>query len=91
MHKLTCLFGGTFDPIHFGHLRVALDVMEQLQLEPQEVLFIGDSVERDITGAKAVGMLTALAAYGTKDTPGDIEAARPDHILSDFKELLDII
>ena len=65
--------------------------LKQLQLEPQEVLFVGDSVERDITGAKAAGMVTALAAYGTKDTPGDIEAARPDHILSDFKELLDII
>lgn len=63
----------------------------QLKLSSKEVLFVGDSVERDIKGAKASGMITALAGYGTKDAEEVILAAQPDYILSDFRELLDII
>lgn len=32
------LFGGTFDPIHFGHLRAAQELLEMLGLE--RVVFI---------------------------------------------------
>ncbi|MCF7994267.1 MAG: nicotinate-nucleotide adenylyltransferase [Chromatiaceae bacterium] len=40
------LFGGTFDPVHFGHLRVALDVVQHLQLEQLRLLPLAAAVHR---------------------------------------------
>jgi putative hydrolase of the HAD superfamily len=68
--------------------RPFLLALERLGVEPHEAIMVGDWVERDIIGAKRVGMLTAFARYG--DVFGT-QQAEADYVLNDIKELLDII
>ncbi len=62
--------------------------LEQLQVKPSEAIMVGDWVERDIVGAKSVGMLTAFARYGDVFGTQDVGA---DYILDDITQLLDIV
>jgi len=65
--------------------QMALDI---LKVKPNEALMVGDWAERDVVGAKQLGMKTAFARYGdtfeTKDSGADYE-------LNDILELVDIV
>jgi putative hydrolase of the HAD superfamily len=63
-------------------------VLELLNVKPEEALMVGDWPERDIVGAKAVGMKTAFARYG--DTFGTKEHDA-DYELTDISQLLNIV
>ncbi len=65
-----------------------LKMLERLVVEPGEALMVGDWVERDIIGAKNIGMKTAFARYG--DT-FDTKEHNSDYELNDISELIDII
>ncbi len=60
--------------------------LEQLNVKPEEVLHVGDWPERDIAGAKALGMKTAFAKYGASK-PMTVKA---DYQLNKVEDLLDI-
>ncbi|MDT8438849.1 MAG: nicotinate-nucleotide adenylyltransferase [Wenzhouxiangellaceae bacterium] len=54
------VFGGTFDPVHYGHLRAAAEVAEQLGVDDFRLLPAGRPPHRDGTWAKARHRLAML-------------------------------
>ena len=57
-------------------------------MAPEEVVFVGDSVEYDVAGAKALGMTTVLITEGPSQVDG---VADPDHVIEAIPELLPIV
>lgn len=49
----TGIFGGTFDPIHYGHLRTAFELLQALRLDAVRFIPCGDPPHRDQTMAPA--------------------------------------
>lgn len=72
---------------HKPHERPFTEALELLEMRPQEVLMVGDWPERDMDGAKGVGMKTAWASYGR---PGDDAPTTADHTLARFSDLLKV-
>jgi putative hydrolase of the HAD superfamily len=55
---------------------------------PEEVVFVGDSVEFDVVGANALGMTTVLIT----DPPSPVEADEdPDYVIETIPEVLQIV
>jgi len=61
--------------------------LKQLKLKPKQCLMVGDNIERDINGAKKLGIKTCFAKYGNPK----IKKSGADCEIGDVKELLDIV
>lgn len=63
------IFGGTFDPVHYGHLRPALEVMESLELEELRLVPGRVPPHREAPGAGPAARLDMLR-LAISDQPG---------------------
>lgn len=65
------IFGGTFDPIHFGHLRTAFELMQELKLTQMRIIPTGSPPHRELPIADA-GLRLAMVRAAVADQPGFI-------------------
>jgi HAD superfamily hydrolase (TIGR01662 family) len=66
----------------------------EIDISPEKCVYIGDNVNRDVTGAKAAGIgmniIFTTPAKLTKIKTSITDANRPEGIICDFRELLKI-
>ncbi len=63
-------------------------VLQKLRIKAKEAIMVGDWAERDIVGAKLLGMTTIFARYG--DTFGTMHSGA-DFEIDDIVQVLDIV
>lgn len=70
-----------------------LAVLDRLQVEPAHALMVGDWPDRDMAGARAIGMTTVFAHYGFSWSEDRSPIARhpADFEIHDLYELVDIV
>ncbi len=72
------IFGGTFDPIHYGHLRTAFELLQTLHLDEVRFVPCGDPPHRGLTFAPAALRLD-MVRLATRDEPGFVVDDRELH------------
>ena len=86
------IFGGTFDPVHVGHLRAALEVREALGLQRVRLIPLGQAVHRKPPRFPATVRARMLEA-AVADQPGfevdrrEIESDRPSYTVETLASL----
>ena len=64
-------------------------ILDHFKIQPDEAVMVGDWPERDMKGAKNVGMKTAYAKYG--DQGDNNNPIKTDIILNDISEIIEYI
>ena len=86
------VFGGTFDPVHNGHLRIALDAYEALGLAQVRLIPLARAVHRDQPETPAASRLAMVQAAlaGREDLVVDdreLRRAGPSYTIDTLRSL----
>ena len=86
------LFGGTFDPVHFGHLRLAEEAIAHLGLDGVRWLPAGQPPHRgvpQVTAGQRLDMVRRATAGNPRFTvdPAEVEAAAPSYTVHTLERL----
>ncbi len=63
-------------------------VLNELKVKPEEAVMVGDNQDRDIKGAKNIGMKTVFASYGATK---NVKSSLADFDINSIDELIRII
>ena len=83
------LFGGTFDPIHYGHLRTAFELQQALKLGEVRFMPTGNPPHRDQTLADAAQRLALVRAAVALRCENDLAQLFPEPAAASMDELLE--
>jgi len=72
------VFGGTFDPVHYGHLRTAFEMLQALRFDEVRFMPCGNPPHRGITYADAALRLE-MVRVATEGQPGFVVDDRELH------------
>ena len=86
------LFGGTFDPIHFGHLRLAEEACDELGLAGVRWIPAGQPAHREapqVTAAQRLDMVRLATAGNPRFSvdAAEVEAALPSYTVPTLERL----
>jgi len=92
LRKKIGLFGGTFDPIHIGHLRMALELKQQLGLDEMRLLPCHQPPHRGAPGATSAqrAEMLRIALSDCPDLQVDERELRRDRPSYTYETLQDL-
>jgi nicotinate-nucleotide adenylyltransferase len=86
------IFGGTFDPVHYGHLRIAFELLKVLDLEEMRFIPAGQPPHRGAPACTARHRL-AMVRAAIADQPGftadsrEVDRQSPSWTVTTLREL----